>query len=159
MGHEGAQKTLHWLRATFFTPHDARLVHEFIKGCSVCQRNKTKHLHLSGLLQPRPMSSSVWSDIAMDFVEGFPKVGGKSVILTIVDRLSKMAHFLTLAHPYSTLTVANVFFDQIVRLHGLPMSIISDRDPVFTNNVWRELFRLSGTQLRMSSAFRPQTDG
>jgi hypothetical protein len=105
------------------------------------------------------MLSSVWSDIAMDFVEGFPKVGGKSVILTIVDRLSKMAHFLTLGHPYSTLTVANVFFDQIVRLHGLPMSIISDRDPVFTNNVWRELFRLSGTQLRMSSAFRLQTDG
>jgi hypothetical protein len=70
-----------------------------------------------------------------------------------------MAHFLTLGHPYSTLSVAKVFFDHIVRLHGLPLSIVSDRDPVFTSNVCRELFRLSGTQLRMSSAFRPQTDG
>jgi hypothetical protein len=77
----------------------------------------------------------VWSNIAMDFVEGFPKVGGKSVILTVVDMFSKMAHFLTLGHPYSTMIVVKVFFDQVVWLHGLPMSIVSDNDPVFTSNV------------------------
>jgi transposase InsO family protein len=103
--------------------------------------------------------TSVWADIAMDFVEGFPRVSGKSVILTVVDRFSKYAHFISLGHPYSATTVAKAFFDQIVRLHGLPSSIVSDRDPVFTSNVWQELFRLSGTKLRMSSAFRPQTDG
>jgi hypothetical protein len=70
-----------------------------------------------------------------------------------------MAHVLTLSHPYSALTVAKAFFDHVVKLHGLPMSIVNDRDPVFTSNVWCEMLRLSGTQLRMSSAFRPQTDG
>lgn len=102
---------------------------------------------------------AVWADIAMDFVEGFPKVAGKSVILTVVDRFSKYAHFIALGHPYTAMTVAQPFFDQIVRLHGMPQSIVSDRDPVFTSNFWQELFRLSGSELRLSSAFHPQTDG
>jgi hypothetical protein len=69
----------------------------------------------------------------MDFVEGFPKVGSKSVVSTVVDRFSKMAHFIALSHPYTALTVAQAFFDNIVKLHGLPCSIISDRNPVFTS--------------------------
>ena len=69
----------------------------------------------------------------MDFIEGFPKVGGKSVILTVVDRFSKYAHFIALGHPYSASSVAHAFFDNIVKLHGLPSSIVSDRDPVFTS--------------------------
>jgi hypothetical protein len=84
-------------------------VHEYIKGCSVCQRNKTEHLHPAGLLQPLPVPSSVWTGIAIDFVEGFPKVGGKSVILTVVDQFSKFAHFIPLGHPYSAASVAKVF--------------------------------------------------
>jgi hypothetical protein len=84
MGHEGVQKTLHRLRASF-TPGDNRLVRDFIRSCAVCQCNKTGHLHLAGLLQPLAVPTDVWRDIALDFVEGFPKVGGKSVILTVVD--------------------------------------------------------------------------
>ena len=95
----------------------------------------------------------------MDFVEGFPKVGGKSVVLTVVDRFSKMVHFVPLGHPYTALTVAQAFFDNIVKLHGFPTSIVSDRDPVFTSGLWTELFKLAGVKLRLSSAFRPQTDG
>jgi hypothetical protein len=72
----------------------------------------------------------------MDFMEGFSKVGGKSVILTVVDHFSKYVYFITLRHPYSATTVAKAFFDQIVRLHRLPSSIVSDRDPIFTSNVW-----------------------
>jgi hypothetical protein len=98
-GHEGVQKTLQRLRTSFSTPGDNRLVREYIKGCSVCQRNKTDHLHPAGLLQPLPIPSSVWTDIAMDFVEGFPKVGGKSVILTVVDWFLKFAHFIPVGHP------------------------------------------------------------
>jgi hypothetical protein len=82
-GHEGVEKTLCRLRASFYTPAAARLVKEFIQGCEVCQKNKTEHLHPAGLLQPLPVPSSVWSDIAMDFVEGFPRVAGKSVVLTV----------------------------------------------------------------------------
>jgi hypothetical protein len=108
---------------------------EFIRGCSMCQRNKTEHLHPAGLLQPLAVPSSVWSDITMDFVEGFPKVGGKSVILTVVDRFSKFAHIIPLGHPYSAASVGKAFFDNIVRLHGFPSSIVSDRDPVFTSHL------------------------
>jgi hypothetical protein len=89
-------------------------MHEFVKGCSFCQRNKTEHHHPAGLLQPLAIPDVVWSDIAMDFVEGFPKVGGKSVILTVIDRLSKYAHFIALGHPYSATSVAVAFFQQVV---------------------------------------------
>ena len=95
----------------------------------------------------------------MDFIEAFPKVGGKSVVLTVVDRFSKYAHFIPLGHPYSAASVARAFFDGIVRLHGFPCSIVSDRDTVFTSAFWRELFRLAGVKLNMSSAFHPQSDG
>lgn len=95
----------------------------------------------------------------MDFVEGVPKVNGKSVILTVVDRFSKYAHFMPLAHPYTAASVARVFFDEVVRLRGMPASIVSDRDPVFTSSLWRELFSLSGVQLHYSTAFHPQSDG
>jgi transposase InsO family protein len=158
-GHEGIQKTLHRWRSSFYSPLAARRVREFVQGCSVCQRNKTEHLHPARLLQPLPVPSEIWSDISMDFVEGFPKFGGKSVILTVVDRFSKFAHFISLGHPYTASSVAKAFFDDIVRLHGIPSSIVSDRDTVFTSSFWTELFRLAGVKLQMSSAFHPQSDG
>jgi len=77
----------------------------------------------------------------------------------VVDRFSKYAHFIPLGHPYTAASVARAFFADIVRLHGFLESIVTDRDPVFTGRVWRDLFRLSGVQLRVSSAFHPQTDG
>jgi hypothetical protein len=95
MGHEGSEKTLHWLRAAFYNPRARRRV----RDCSVCQRNKVNHLQPAGLLQSLPVPSQVWSDIAMDFIEGFLKVGGKSVILTVVDRFSKYSHFIPLCYP------------------------------------------------------------
>jgi hypothetical protein len=95
----------------------------------------------------------------MDFIEALPRVGGKSVILTVVDRFSKYCHFIALGHPYSAESVAQAFFTEIVRLHGIPQSIVSDRDPVFTAAFWKELMRLSGVKLQMTSAFHPQSDG
>jgi len=158
-GHEGVQKTLHRLRADFFILDDRSLVQDFVRTCTTCQRNKTQAMQPAGLLQPLPVPSQVWADISMDFIEGLPKVGGKSVILTVVDRFSKYAHFIALGHPYTAVSVARAFFDGIVRLHGFPTSIVSDRDPVFTGHVWRDLFKMAGVTLRMSTAFHPQTDG
>lgn len=100
IGIEGIQKTLHPLHASFYNPDAAKLVREYVQSCPVCQRSKTEHLHPAGLLQPLDVPSSIRSDIAMDFVEGFPRVGGKSVVLMVVDRFSKMAHFIPLGHPY-----------------------------------------------------------
>jgi hypothetical protein len=157
-GHEGVQKTLHRLCSDFYIPGDRMLVQDWVRSCAVCQCNKTDALRPAGLLQPLEVPSQVWADISMDFIEGLPKVGGKSVILTVVDRFSKYAHFIALSHPYIAASVARAFFDGIIRLHGFPSSIVSDRDPVFTGHVWRDLFKMAGVTLRMSTAFHPQTD-
>jgi hypothetical protein len=94
----------------------------------------------------------------MDFVEGLPRVNGKLVILTVVDRFSKVAHIILLAHPYIGMMIACAFFDSIVRLHNIPSnSIVSDL--VFTSRFWTELFSVAGIRLNMSSVFHPQSDG
>jgi hypothetical protein len=134
-GHEGAQKTLHRLHANFI-PGTRSLIQDFIRACATCQRNKSDQLDPMGLLQPLDLSFAVWTDISLDFVDGFPKVNGKSVILTVVDWFSKFAHFIPLGHPYMATLVARAFFTEIVRLHDLPSSIVSDHDPTFTSNFW-----------------------
>jgi hypothetical protein len=159
MGHEGSEKTLHWLHTAFYSPTTRCKVHDYVRSCLISQKNKTYHLHPARLLQPLPIPNQVWSNIVMDFIEGCPKVRGKYVILTVVDRFSKFAHFIQLSHPYSASSVAKAFFDNIVHLHGLPCSIVSDQDPVFTSGFWKELFHLTGVKLLLSSAFHPQTDG
>lgn len=95
----------------------------------------------------------------MAFIEGLPLSAGKSVIMFVVDRLSKVAHFIALAHPYSAMTVAHAFLDNVYELHGCPSSIVTDRDAVFTSDFWREFFTLQGVTLHMSSAYHPQSDG
>jgi hypothetical protein len=158
-GYEGVHKTLHRLRADFYIPRDHALVQDWVRTCTTCQRNKTLSQQPGGLLQPLEVPSQVWADISMDFIEGLPKVSGKVVILTVVDRFSKNAHFIALGHPYTASSVARAFFDGIVRLHGLPPSIVSIRDPVFTGHVWRDLFKMERVTLKMNIAFHPQTDG
>ena len=95
----------------------------------------------------------------MDFIVGLPKVGNKVVIVVVVDWLSKYAHFCALLHQFTSAMVAQLFIDQIFKLHGMPTSIVSDRDPTFTSKFWQELFKLQGTQLKMSTSYHPQTDG
>lgn len=156
--HEGIQKTLHRVRGDFYMPGMRRAVEDFVRDYTICQRNKTTSLHPVGLLQPLPVPTQVWEDIAMDFIEGLPRVNGKIVVLTVVDRFSKYVQFTPLAHPYTATSVARTFFTDIVCLHGLPATIISNRDPIFTSHFWKELFHLSGVSLHMSTAFHLQSD-
>jgi hypothetical protein len=133
MGHEGCEKTLHRFWATFYSPHARQHIREFMICCLVCQKNKTEHLHPAGLLQPLPVPRQIWSDIAMDFIEGFLKVGGKSVILTVADRFSKFTHFIPLSHPYSANSVAKALFDHNssyqTALHATPFEVVYGRQP------------------------------
>ncbi|KAK1649459.1 hypothetical protein QYE76_067264 [Lolium multiflorum] len=99
------------LRADFYVPGDRAMVQDWVRSCETCQRNKTETLRPADVLQPLDVSSQVLADISMDFIEGLPKVGGKSVILTVVDRFSKYAHFIALGHPYTASSVARAFFD------------------------------------------------
>jgi len=91
-----------------------------VRACATCQRYKSEHLHPAGLLMPLPIPTVVWADIGLDFVEALPRVNGKSVILSVVDRFSKYCHFIALAHPYTAESVAQAFFADIVCLHGVP---------------------------------------
>jgi hypothetical protein len=100
----------------------------------------------------------VWADIAVDFIDGLPNVNSRSVILKAVDRFSKSTHFLPLEHSYTATTITRVFFDHIVKLHGVPSSIVSDRDPVFTGRFWKDLFTLVDVNLQFSSAFHLQSN-
>ena len=95
----------------------------------------------------------------MDFIEGLPKSEGYSVILVVVDRLTKYAHFVSVKHPYTASTIAQAFLDNVVKLHGLPNSIVSDRDIVFVSHFWTQLFRLYKVNLALSIAYHPQMDG
>jgi hypothetical protein len=95
----------------------------------------------------------------MDFITGLPKSRNKSVIMVVVDRLSKYAHFFSLQHPFIASTGVQIFMDQVFKLHGMLHSIISDHDPTFTRNFWQELFKLQGTQFHLNTTYHPQTDG
>lgn len=158
-GHSGITATYQRVKRSFYWPNLKQDIHKFILSCEVCQMNKPEHVHTPGLLQPLPIPDEAWSSIGIDFITGLPKSEGKEVILVVVDRLTKYAHFMALAHPFKASDVAQVFMDTVYKLHGLPLNIISDRDPVFTSKFWKELMGKLGVKLNMSTAYHPQTDG
>uniref|UniRef100_A0A0A8YAL3 Integrase catalytic domain-containing protein n=1 Tax=Arundo donax TaxID=35708 RepID=A0A0A8YAL3_ARUDO len=134
-------------------------VHDFVQSCLICQKAKTDRARLPGLLQPLPVPRGAWQIITMDFVEGLPRSGNSNCILVVVDKFTKYAHFLPLSHSFTAATVAHTYLHHVYKLHGLPLSIVSNRDRIFTSNFWKELFKLAGVQLSMSSAYHPQSDG
>lgn len=130
-----------------------------MKQCEICQKAKHMNTHPAGKLQPLPIPAGAWQDLSMDFIDGLPKSDNYSVIMVVVDRLTKYAHFLPLKHPCTAQSVAKVFLDTVVRLHGFPQTIVSDRDKVVLSNFWRELFRIYGIKLAFSTVYHPQSDG
>lgn len=97
--------------------------------------------------------------MSLDFVEGLPVSRGMNYVLVVVDKFSKFSHFVPLKHPFTAVSVAKVFLQQIYRLHGMPTTIISDRDRIFTSHFWKALFSMAGVCLSMSTAYHPQSDG
>ncbi|CAM8896267.1 unnamed protein product [Rhodiola kirilowii] len=95
----------------------------------------------------------------MDFITHLPPSGNMSTIWVVVDRLTKYGHFIPLPSRMTAVTLAARFVHEVVRLHGIPKDIVSDRDPLFMSHFWKELFRLQGTSLSASSAYHPQSDG
>lgn len=158
-GHSGITHTKARITAQFFWSTLHKDVTTFISNGLICQQAKTANTLPSGLLQPLPIPSQIWEDVAMDFITGLPPSHGYTVLLVVIDRLSKYCHLTPLKSDYSSLYVAHAFMHSVVKLHGFPKSIGSDRDKVFLSKFWQHLFRLSGTTLNMSSAYHPQSDG
>jgi hypothetical protein len=158
-GHSGYHKTIDRAKADFYWNGMHKDIKKFVRECSVCQENKHETTHPAGLLQPLPIPTRAWSDISMDFIKGLPSSQGFMVIFVVVDRFTKYGHFLPLSHPYTASKVAEIFLANVLKLHGMPRTIVSDHDPVFTSSFWRDLFKLQGISLALSSAYHPQSDG
>ena len=157
-GHSRVLRTYKCLSQQFYWPHMFQLVLEYVGKCETCQKTKATTLKPAGPLQSLPIPCQVWEDITLDFIEGLPISQGKNKILVVVDQLSKSTYFMALSHPFSVKTVVETFVEGVVKLHGMPRSIINDRDPIFVIKFWQEFFNLSGTKLKMSSTYYSQTD-
>jgi hypothetical protein len=157
-GHSGFPVTFSKLKKLFAWRGMKMDIKHFVASCSVCAQAKAYRARYPGLLAPLPVPTESWQVISMDFIEGLPRSATANCLMVVMDRFSKFAHFIPLSHPFTAQQVAQTFLDNIYRLHGLPTTIISDCDRIFTSVFWRELFRLTQTTLSMSSAYHPQTD-
>ncbi|GKA36214.1 retrovirus-related pol polyprotein from transposon 17.6 [Tanacetum coccineum] len=155
----GIKKMLVSLLGLFYWKGMCKSVEDYIKNCLVCQQTKYSTQASGGYLQPLPMPTAMWEDVSMDFITGMPLSKGFSVLIVVVDRFSKYAHFAALPTNFNAHKVAEVFVEAVVKHHGIPKTIVSDRDPIFVSKFWTQLFKLSGTQLNHSTAYHPQTDG
>ncbi|KAL0149844.1 hypothetical protein M9458_054892 [Cirrhinus mrigala] len=158
-GHPGVQRTITFIARAFWWRTLRRDVQLYVQACNTCARSKTNNTPSTGELQPLPIPKRPWSYISIDFVTGLPESLGKNTILTIVDRFSKAVHLVALTGLPSAKTTAELILEHVVRLHGFPKDIVSDRGPQFTAKFWQAFCRLIGTTSSLSSRFHPQTNG
>ena len=156
----GSTKMYRTLRDHYWWRGMKREIAEFVFKCLTCQQIKIEHQKPAGLLQPLSILKWKCERITMDFVTGLPRTQrGHDAIWVIVDRLTKSDHFIATNNTYSLERYVQLYVEEIVRLHGAPVSIVSDRDPRFTSRFWPKLQDAMGTRLHFSTAFHPQTDG
>jgi hypothetical protein len=158
-GNFGHDKTFAKLNESYFWLGMRADVKRFMDRCRIFQHSKGRRQN-AGFYQPLPIPEKSWDAISMDFVLGLPKTQrGFDSIFVVVDRFSKMSHFIPCQKTSDTTHIANLFFKEVIQLHGLPRSIISDRDTKFVGHFWRTLWKNLGTNLSFSSSYHPQTDG
>jgi hypothetical protein len=158
--HPSSNKMYHDLRSLYWWTRMKREIAKYVSECDTCQRIKASHLKVASTLQPLPIPSWKWEDICMDFVVGLPNTSRHhDSIWVIVDRLTKTAHFLPVHTTHKTEKYVEFYIDQIVRLHGIPKTIMSDRGALFVAHFWEQLQKSLGFTVIRSSAYHPQTDG
>lgn len=158
-GHLGVTKTAARLQP-YYWPNIMADTKTYIQSCDACQTSKPSGRPPIGLLQPLPVPDRPWQSISMDLITQLPKsTNGFDAIIVFVDRLTKMVHFVPSSSNVNAQQLARLFFDNIFRIHGLPETIVSDRDGRFLSDFWKTLFSICGTRLAMSTSYHPQTDG
>ena len=128
-------------------------------ACDVCSRSKASHRPPAGLLRPIPIPGRPWSDVALNFIPGLPTSKGNNTIMTVVDRFSKMVHFIALPKHPSAAETADLLTTHVIWLHGIPRNIVSDRGPQFTSRVCQVFCRGVGAIASLSLGYHPQTNG
>jgi hypothetical protein len=158
--HPGSTKMYQDLKEYYWWYGMKRDVAEYVALCDTCQRVKAEHQRPAGLLQPLKVPEWKWEEIGMDFIVGLPRTqAGYDSIWVVVDRLTKVAHFIPVKTTYSSAKLAELYMSRIVCLHGVPKKIVSDRGTQFTSRFWQKLHESLDTKLNFSSAYHPQTDG
>ena len=158
--HPGSTKMYQDLKLSYWWYGMKRDVAEYVALCDTCQRVKAEHQRPAGLLQPLRVPEWKWEEIGMDFIVGLPRTqSGYDSIWVIVDRLTKVAHFIPVKTTYSGPKLAELYISRIVCLHGVPKKIVSDRGTQFTSKFWEKLHESMDTKLNFSSAYHPQTNG
>ncbi|KAJ9518014.1 hypothetical protein QJQ45_004306 [Haematococcus lacustris] len=159
-GHGGIAKTYKAVSERFWWPGMHNYVADYVKRCHVCQRNKSSTQKPAGLMVPLQMPKAPWDSVSMDFVVKLPKTAaGHDSILVIVDRLTKMVHLAPTVEKVNGEDVARLFYDNVFKLHGMPLEIISDRDPRFRGQFFSGVCDIMQTKQCLSTAFHPQSDG
>lgn len=134
-GHSVITATLSRIKQLFSWLKMKETVHSFVQSCEIYQQGKVEHVKLPGLLSPLPVPDHAWEVVSLDFIEGLPVSNGYNTILVVIDKFTKYGHFIPLKHPFTALQIAQLYISQY-RLHGLPRAIISDKDRIFTSNIW-----------------------
>ena len=158
-GHFGYNKTMELISRDFWWPQMWKTVKDYVTTCDTCSRSKIPRHRPYGLLQPLPIPETPWTSISMDFIVDLPPSKTFDSIFVVVDRLTKMAHFIPCHKTVTGEETTRLFVDNVYRLHGLPNDIISDRGTQFTSKFWQSLFKILGVEIKLSSAYHPQTDG
>ncbi|KAL0549834.1 hypothetical protein IC582_014323 [Cucumis melo] len=158
--HLGSTKMYQDLKRVYWWRNMKREVANFVSRCLVCQHVKAPSQKPAGLLQPLSVPGWKWKSVSMDFITGLPRsLKGYIVIWVVVDRLTKSDHFVPRKSTYTASKWEQLYMTEIVRLHGVPVSIVSDRDARFKSKFWKGLQLALGTRLDFSTTFHPQTDG
>ena len=159
-GHPGFQKTYISVKRRYYWPGMKKNIKEYLTRCLKCQVSKSEQMKSSRLLQPLGVSNLKFKSIIMDFIVELPKTQSNfDSIMVVVDRLTKIAYFISTVTTVTAYGVAELFIREIFRHHGIPREIISDRDCKFESEFWTTLFKLCGTKIKLSTAYHPKTDG
>lgn len=159
-GHLGKDKTIDQVKRRFYWLRMDEEIQKYVVSCDLCQRNKPSQRPKIGLMQPLPIPNRPWQQVSMDLITQLPRSKlGNDAIVVFVDKLTKMVHYVPTTTNVTAPKLAKIVLREVCRLHGIPESILSDRDPRFTAHFWRALWDQLGTKLVMSTAYHPQTDG